>query len=104
MNSANLSINPQKGPSFVVTDENGALSFGIADPSGLSNQSRGLIGQFLGFLNFQVVGEDDLGTLMWSSQTTRAKHEHAKMAWNAAGSCWTFINDWEIKRFLEVHM
>jgi len=65
-----------QGPSFIITEKGDGLSFGILDPSGLSNQSRGLIGQFLGFLNFQVIGDNEnVGTILWSSQKGKMRHE-----------------------------
>ena len=87
-----------EGPSFTVTEENGFLTFGIEDPSGLSTRSRGLLGQFLGFLHFQVVSDSESGTLVWSNQKKLFRHEEAQVKRNLSdkSDCWSFLDnkDW----------
>ena len=103
-----LRFQTSEGPSFTVTEENGFLTFGIEDPSGLSTQSRGLLGQFLGFLHFQVVSDSESGTLVWSNQKKLFRHEEAQVTRNLSdkSDCWSFLDnkDWLICKRIKIHV
>jgi hypothetical protein len=123
---------PQGPTFFIATSEMKGLTFGIDNPSGLSNKSRGLIGQFLGFLAFEILENDfrPTGKISWWNQRKKFKagiiifynlesilnilqfdsknydlsnkKEFALV--DKAKDCWRFRDFSEQRAFLEVYM
>jgi len=81
------------GPTFIIKGnvEKGSLSVAVIDPEGISQRSRGVIGQFIREDSYRVqpTGEVDengnkLGTVIAGGTSLDAVHED----WHSQESCW----------------
>merc|ERR1711990_461900 len=81
-----------QGPSLMVAKHDDFLEIGIEDPSGLSINSTGLIGQFLGCVEYKIDESKEIGIMSWRSRRDDGRYDNGVAKMTKINNCWTFAS------------